>query len=71
MYIMKFLIFYIFRTFTYILFDLLHVPFYLSCSSPNRGYSVGILDMKPIYMVFLVQMTPDQLFIVSLLAIQI
>ena len=32
------------------MFDLLHVPFYLfSSSSPNRVYSTGILDMKPIY----------------------
>lgn len=34
------------------MFDLLHVPFYLLCSSPNREYSTGILDMKHIYGVF-------------------
>lgn len=35
------------------MFDLLHVRFYLFCSSsPNREYSTGILDMKPIYGVF-------------------
>jgi hypothetical protein len=35
------------------MFDSLHVPFYLFCSSsPNREYSTGILDMKLMYGVF-------------------